>query len=489
MHISTIATLLSHLSLLPLVVSVPTRKTPEIVWADCPKTSAPGLDCGTIKVPIDYNEPSGDTVTLFIARLKANGTSRIGNLLFNPGGPGGSGSQTVIDVARRPSSLFSPKLLANYDIIGLDPRGVGQSSPIQCDPEIFNRRVSIFPKTEADFVKLADHNKEFGASCKQKSGPLFDHMDTTSTAKDFELVRQALGEGKLNFLTFSYGTLIATAYAELYPEQIGRMALDGITDHSNSDITSLSSETLTFELTLNKFFQWCSTTTDCVLSKKDAATVFDNVIQAADAKPIPAPGCVGSNLCRIDTNAEEILINVKNMLESPAGFPIVAFALDEASQGNSTRFSQSLISDSTSPFFSAQAVFSQDWPPSAQDFTDLSVKKQLLQTVAPHTRGISQTLSLLMGSINFPSTLTNPPHVLNSRVKDAPPILLVNSLWDPATSIEWANNVRSQIPHSVLIVRNGVGHLSYPMFGQTSAAVDDFLVDGKLPVQGTTYDS
>jgi pimeloyl-ACP methyl ester carboxylesterase len=476
--------------------SIPSNSSISIHWSNCTSQDPAFLRCGEIQAPIDYANPSGGTFSLQFAQLKADNTSRVGSLVFNPGGPGGSGSETIINIALGKKDLLSPKLVSHYDLIGLDTRGTGRSSPIKCDPSIWNQHVSSFPKNEEDFIKMTNRNKALGESCKNKTGALLGHLDTMNQAKDMELVRQALNGGKLNFLGVSYGTVIGAAYAEQFPEQVGHMVLDGITDHSNSEIATMASATITYEITLNKFFQWCNETSDCALHSKDAAGIFDTIIANATKKPIPAPGCSSPDAsCRSNATAEDILIAVKNGLgsvnasEVGSGWHKLAADLAQAAKGNATALSANIFPTESSQFFSALGIICQDWNQTATSLTDFAMKQQMMSALAPHTRGISQTANLQAHCLGWPVPVTNPPHVLNSKVKNAAPILLVNSIWDPATSIDWANNLRSQIPKSVLIVRNGGGHTSYLTFGETMNAMDNFLLNGTLPSQGATYNS
>jgi pimeloyl-ACP methyl ester carboxylesterase len=497
MHSLPFQVVLASLGLLSQVVAFPSPSfgsSPSIHWSNCTGQANPDLDCGTIQVPVDYDKPDGEKIDLFIARLKAKASSRLGSLVYNPGGPGDPTSMEVFFAAQallnNKTTIFSPELLKHYDIIGLDPRGVGRSSPIKCDPNIFNQRVSVSPKTEEQFNQLIEYTKALGESCKQMTGSILGHVDTVHVAKDIELVRQALNESKVNYLGLSYGTLMGTSYAELYPENVGRMVLDGIMDHSGSEISAIASESVTFEMTLNKYFQWSSKTTNHALHGKDAAAIFDSVIEAASTKPIAVPSCPeGVTPCRNDTNAEEILIAVKNLLGNEDTWPSLSTALDEASRGDASLFATPIVTSSEHPFFSALAIGAQEWTQSSKTFADFVLKEQLIQTLAPHTRGISQTWSLLTKGMNWPAPVTNPQHTLNDRIKNVPTILLVNSLWDPATSADWANSVKVQIPNSVLILRNGGGHTSYNTFKKTSAAMDNFLVNGVIPPQGTTYES
>jgi pimeloyl-ACP methyl ester carboxylesterase len=481
--------LISQTTALP---SQPSNSTSAIKWTNCTNKDPPNLQCAQIQAPIDYKHQNGEQFTLFIARLKANGTSRVGSLVYNPGGPGGSASEAVIATAQGITGIFSQNLISSYDIIGLDPRGVGQSNPIKCDPTILNTRISTFPKTDDEFNALVNRNKAFGASCKNKTGALLDHMDTTHFVQDIEFVRQALDDGELNFLGLSYGTMIGAAYAEAYPKNVGRMVIDGITDHSASEMDFITSAAATYEATLNKFFQWCNTTSSCALHGKDVAGILDNLIIQAEKKPIPAPGCstIGQSACLSDVSGDEILWSVKNGLAPGlSAWPALSLNIVNATQGDATALSASYYNEETSPFFSAAAISCQDFTQTTKSLVDLTLRKQMMGILAPHTNGMSMTWNLYATCIGWPATLTNPQHVLASKVKSAPPVLLVNSLWDPATSIEWANSVRLQMPNSVLVVRNGAGHTSYGQVGKTTMAIDAFLVNGTMPAQGTMYDN
>lgn len=240
---STLASLLAFFSLASLVHCLPSlasrSASSSITWSNCTASDPPSLDCGSIQVPLDHNEPNGANITLAIARLKAPKETRKGNLLYNPGGPGGSATQALLAVAELGAQFFSQNLLDHYDIIGLDPRGVGLSAGISCDPDLWNARQSIWPNYEKEFDDMVAANKAFYAICANLTGPLFDHVDTTSVAKDFELVRLALGNEKLNLFAQSYGSQIGEQYAELFPENIGRMALDAVLDHSTSEVSGI----------------------------------------------------------------------------------------------------------------------------------------------------------------------------------------------------------------------------------------------------------
>src|SRR5215213_405119 len=186
----------------PCPAPFPTSATPVVDPADFP----PGLECATLSVPLDYGRPVDEQITIGLNRLPAiDPTQRIGSLIFNPGGPGGAASE-VIALEALGVSLFTPAVREQFDLIGMDPRGVGSSTPVRCDPVIWNDVVSWFPDDEETFTELRDHYRSFGESCLEMTGPLLNHLDTASVARDLEAVRLALSEGKLNFLGLSYGS-------------------------------------------------------------------------------------------------------------------------------------------------------------------------------------------------------------------------------------------------------------------------------------------
>ena len=188
-----------------------------IQWHGCGPELPSNLQCGELSVPLDYGDPHGAKITLGFNRLPAaDPAHRVGSLIVNPGGPGGAGSQ-VVAVEAAGGQLWHPALHERFDMIGMDPRGVGTSTPVQCDPDVFNQLVSLFPSTEAQFDQLASWARAFGQSCLEPTGPLLGHVDTRSAARDMEALRRALGDGKLNFLGLSYGAHLGSRVRRAVP--------------------------------------------------------------------------------------------------------------------------------------------------------------------------------------------------------------------------------------------------------------------------------
>src|SRR3954453_8893027 len=272
----------------------------KIRWHRCERRLPASLRCGELAVPLDYRHPRAAKIRLGFNQLRAQDRKhRVGSLIVNPGGPGGTGSD-VVAVEAAGAGLWHPALHRRFDLIGMDPRGVGLSTPVRCDPAIYNRPVSLFPRTAAQFRRLASYARALGRSCRKRTGPLLGHLDTLSVARDLEALRRALGDGKLNFLGLSYGAEIGTLYAERYPKRIRTIALDGILDHSIASESLLADATVAYEDTFNRFAAWCAQTAECAWHGRDVGAAFDALVARADRDPIPASVC-GTNACRTAT--------------------------------------------------------------------------------------------------------------------------------------------------------------------------------------------
>ncbi|KAL3456014.1 Alpha/Beta hydrolase protein [Aspergillus heterothallicus] len=456
--------------------------------------TTPHLDCGEVRVPLDWNKPRGKQITIGMARYRAaKPGKRLGSVIYNPGGPGGPGSISVLGEAVGAASSFTNGTLDYYDVIGLDPRGIGLSTKVKCDPAAYNTLATIFPKTEEEFEALVERNRALGESCRDKTGELFYHLDTTQAAKDLEAVRVALREDKLNWIGLSYGTQLGAAYAELFPQRVGRMVLDGNLDHAQGETDALHTEVATYEDVLNQFFKWCDATTttsdECPLQGQNVAKLFDSLVAAADDSPLDAPGCTSGNttVCISPVRAEDILINAQGYLIYESTWPTLAQTLNDSLAGDATGFAYSrLAASDDSPYYPDIAIGCLDWLHSSTTLSDLLYKSTLARYIAPHTRGASQSYRYQAACIGWPAPVSNPPHRLNaSAMAKAPPMLLVNAIHDPSTSFVWANAMRDQIPSGVLLTRNGNGHTSYGLGGEAAARIDAFLVNGTLPSENT----
>jgi pimeloyl-ACP methyl ester carboxylesterase len=467
-----------------------------ITWSNC--EAFPWLDqqlqCANISVPINWDAPDGDTFTLGMVRLSRPSNSsaeRIGHLFINPGGPGGSAVTYVANIASGFVNV-SPDILNSFDLIGVDPRGVSQSARSYCDWNIWAERVSLFPKTQEDYDHLVDKNRRLGESCLNQTGDIINYLDTISTAKDHEAVRAALGE-QMNWLGLSYGTQLGAQYAQLFPDKIRVMVLDGILQHSQSEATNILIESTTYALELEEAFKWAATNDASPLKGQDVEKLWYSILKTAADKPIPNSNCDPNNsYCYANVTEEEILFNAQGFLISATEAARLNFAnaLLQASEGDATAFSSVLPGPGDPSLFPGITIGCQDWSPTASSFEDFQAKMRMAAVLAPLNRGASQSWTVQAACVGWPAPPRNRPSKLKIQTQD--PILMVNAIRDPSTSYVWAVGMLEEIENSVLLTRNGDGHTSWGSInyaGATVAAIDHFLITKEAPAPGTVLDS
>lgn len=278
------------------------------------------------------------------------------------------------------------------------------------------------------------------------------------------------------------------------------MILDGVLDHSQSAVDGQMTEAVSFEDSFRSAASWCNTTSECALHQHDLPSIFDRLVDDANRKPIPAPGCVEdeSASCRANVTGYELIHNSQGFLSRKRNWAAWSQALVEASDGNATALS-SIIA--TTPEFSASHAYSlfshtgiacQDWPrlSGPRAASDMIARLMAARALAPHTRGITEMYDIHIGCIDWPAPVTNPPRQLNkAQMEKAPPIMVVNALHDPSTSVVWSIKVREQMPTAISIFRNGFGHTSYGDKGATQRAMDEFFISGSIPEDLTVFDS
>ncbi|KAM5356887.1 hypothetical protein ACJ41O_003533 [Fusarium nematophilum] len=464
---------------------------PDIVWGECIESlSAPGLQCANFSVPLDWSYPEGGQIRLGLARLPAKDpNNRIGNLFINPGGPGYSAAKEVADIALGTNGYTGDEIKQRFDIIGLDPRGVGISTRVLCDLDLWNKRVSLFPTDEVSYRKMVTHYRQLSSSCRNLTGNLMDSLDTIQVVEDLEAVRKALGDEELNWLGMSYGTQIGTQYAYLYPDNIRSMVLDSVLQHYQDEESMLLAEVTTYEATLTQFFDWCDSSKSCVLAGRNAAKIWKNLVAQAENKPIPAPGC--TSICRPDVNAEELRFGAQPLLFKVSTWPDLASALLNATRGDATALATYFATGdpfNDSMLFTFLATICADWDQKSASFADIRQKHILAKVFAPFTKGASASYMVQAACIGWKTRVTNPPERVD--IRGTPKVLVVNGLYDPSTSYAWALGVSKQFGDSaVVLTRNGAGHISYHIGGETSRAIDAYLVNLTLPEPGTVLDS
>jgi len=456
-----------------LTYGVPPARTPSIAWAPCAEDKR--VQCGTMTVPADWANPLGPAVTLTIARLPAaDPASRIGALLVNPGGPGGS----AVDFTFGAMKFFGAEVRKRFDIVGMDPRGVGRSTPVICAQDLVDARPSPLIETERAYVAAVAFNRRLALDCAIRTGPGFAHVDTGSVVRDMEAVRQALGEDKISFYGASYGTLIGEQYAERYPEHLRALALDGIMDHSVGLASFLIQLTAAAEDSFHEFVAWCARDTRCVLRGQDIPKLWTALMARARAGTLENPYDPPDKL-----DPAGLIGAAVAAFYDPQWYSFAYYLRDTAGLAPTAR-------DAPPPPvavtpFSFPAVMCADWYLPLTGFADLRRRLGILAARYPLMLASPLAANAAVGCVGWPTAPANPQRVLIPP-PGLPPMLLVGTRHDPATSYAWAQQVAAQLgPAATLLTYDGWGHVVYKRSTCVSDAVDRYLITLVRPAAGT----
>ncbi|MFI5960120.1 alpha/beta hydrolase [Cryptosporangium sp. NPDC051539] len=420
------------------------------------------MDCSRLAVPVDWAHPGGPKLTLALRRHHATGT-RKGSLVLNPGGPGGSGVEFLPDAV----AVFGKDLVAAYDLISWDPRGVGGSSPLTC-PAAANAalaKVDASPDTLAERTAQEAATGRWAHACATASGPLFGHVDTISTARDLDAIRVALGEKKLNYGGFSYGTRIGLFYADLFPRRVGRMLLDSTVDPANDDAAFLAGQTVSLDRALTDYLTSCRDRAGCPLRGVSLSVARQRI--AALIKAADAPGGV---------RQEDIIGAVTALLTTPKTWPALDTVLTGLLNGDTNVLE--LYQGGAGPDVANLTINCMDLPDSRSG-------RQVLADAARAAR-VNPVLGWEIASgpacPQWPTPAVVHPHLVTAA--GAAPILVVGTTRDSATPFEWAVSTASHLSSGRLLTRVGSGHVAYSRNACVTAAVDRYFIDGRLPAEG-----
>lgn len=451
----------------------------SIAWKACGGV----LQCGTVTVPVDYSNLVGDTIEIALIRKPAtDAPHRIGSVLINPGGPGGSG----IDYLRRATSLLE-SLNKRLDLVSFDPRGVGQSAPIRC---ISNSQAdsmsAIDPVVDDPHEKqaLIQADRDYARACRQRAGKILPFVDTASAAKDMDVIRSALGDAKLTYLGFSYGTFLGETYAHLFPTHVRALALDAVVDPAESLTDRLLQRSIEIEANLQRFFAFCNAGSCQFGASGDPAAKLSALMQRLDSQPL----VVGKR----GLTRSLAMIAVEYSLAYPQSWNDLQAALSAADDGNG----QLLLA-------LADAVDGRLADGSYTNTADASVAINCIDQPVPFDIASYDQLgpalvkvSPLFGPVFQYAGLAcsywpmKPKRTIGPLSADgAPPILLVAATEDTFQSYSHAQAVNQQLAGSVLLTRNGYGHPSYDKSDCVRLAVNLYLTVLAMPAVGTVCDS
>jgi len=426
--------ILAIASILVLLPVSPAAASRALTFQAC--ADVPEADCASLTVPVDRARPDGPQVSLAVARRKATDPARrIGVLLVNPGGPGGSAAQYAKDAPK----TFSPEVLARFDVVGYDPRGVGDSQPIYCDTSAVGVPYpSGRPDTPERFAQQVEYNRRLNDDCRTRTGPVFDRVDAQSAAQDMDDLRKALGEQKVSYYGQSYGTLYGQKYAERYGKHVRAMVIDSVMDASQPLADLLETGARAGEGIFTEFVRWCGVTPSCALHGEDIPSLYADLRARAARGDLHTPGL------------PDVPLTVAELANRTVRFGYSA---------DFTRMGEYLLSLTTQPEagFSAavatrrpQAVLCQDvtgHPRSAADVTAMDAR---VRAAAPNVQASPIWDLALVRCIGWQGPELNP--ALPWRPETAPRVLVLNSVHDPATGYENAVSVHRQAQGKAVLV-------------------------------------
>ncbi|MFF0741453.1 alpha/beta hydrolase [Streptomyces sp. NPDC004111] len=472
----------------------------ELKWEDCPAPSAaqgegtkpsplPGgtpWKCATMQVPRDYAKPDGDRIELALIRAEAaDKKNRIGSLIFNFGGPGGSGVTGLPGFGKD-----YDKLRSRYDLVSFDPRGVGNSAPVECqDAKELDAYYAedMTPDDAAEEKAYAESLKKYAAACEKNSGTELPHVGTTNAAKDLDLMRQVLGDDKLHYFGISYGTELGGVYAHLFPKKVGRAVFDAVVDPTQTSEQGSLGQAKGFQLALTNFAKDCvARGDDCKLQGSTPAEIEAGIVallQRLDKQPIPASG--GRQLTQ-----SQATNGIVQTLYSKDFWPYLEQGLDEADGGNGSLLL--VLADSMNGRNEDGSYSNIGAANAAINCVDSKERYDLAHAkskVAEFRKASPVFGDFLAWGLSGCSTWPVPGQWVTPDVSapGAAPIVVIGNTGDPATPYEGARKMADALGKGVGVelTYKGEGHGAYNGGSAcVKTAVDEYLLEGKVPAAG-----
>ncbi len=449
-----------------------------LAWKPCD-----GNECATLSVPLDYTRPSGDHIGIAMIRQRATG-ARIGSLVVDPGGPGGSGIDTMSYFLQ----ILSPAIQEHFDIVAFDPRGVGLSSPVRCmDSKNLDAFIALdpIPGTAQKRQQLLDVDKAFTTGCEARSGKLLPFVGTADAARDMDQMRAAMGDQKLTYFGFSYGTYLGAVYAEEFPQNVRALVLDGAIDPSLDTLASNQAQGVGFDKAFSNFLADCASKPTCSWRPGgDLRTAYNKLVASVTAQPLP----VG----RRQLTAGELFYGVAAPLYDKTDWPILAAALQLASKGDGSTMLE-LADSLTERHADGTYANSQEANAAVNCIdkpspTDPAVYDRAAADAARTSPEFGPAIAyggLICASWPVPAKGRAEP----IRAAGSPPIMVIGTTNDPATPYAGAQALAAQLSKGVLVTRVGDGHTGYRSSPCVQRYADAYLVDLVVPHPNPTCSS
>jgi pimeloyl-ACP methyl ester carboxylesterase len=447
--------------------------------------------CSELSVPVDYADPTGAHLGLALAELPATSAQAIGDLVMNPGGPGASGVQFL------ETTSFPAALRSSFNLVGFDPRGTGQSDPVSCEDAAGIRNMIALdpdPQTPAQVATVVRTVKAFDRSCAEHTSmSLLENVGTRDTVRDLDLIRAALGQPKLDYMGFSYGTYIGELYAQMFPGHVRAMVLDGTVDPALSSSATVSGQAKGFETDLGDFFAWCPGNKSCAAELPQGAKVaYEKLFQglaAGDRLMADLPAQFGGPQQVTPGLAETA---AAGSLYSDQTWSYLASGIAQGLAGNGYLlavlayvFQGMMLNGQFSNLVAASYAISCADRPYLKTVTAYEQLAARLVKADPDFGGISAWSDVACAYWPVPAQgPVAPIHAAGS-----PPILVIGSTGDPATPYPWAQAVARQLDHAELLTRTGPGHTGYINSTCVQRWTDRYLATLEMPPQGTSCTS
>ena len=473
----------------PYATRASATPTLQLTWSTCDKT----FECSQLQVPATYAHPSQGTLNISVIELRATKPNPIGDIVLNPGGPGASGISFLTGSVQS----FPLSLRQNFNLVSFDPRGVGASDPVNCTNAAGMRALVALnpsPTTNAQINQVIGGVKSFIKGCQQETPSfILDNVSTLNTVRDLDRLRIALGEPKLNYFGFSYGTYIGELYVKLFPQNFRTMVLDGVVDPALATSTSNLQQAVGFQRDLQDFYSWCPTNATCKTEfpkgVKVALTGLLSSFQSGASVKAHLATLYGGT---VTVNYGVLTTAVAASLYSNQQWPDLAKAIATAYQGNGNLLAAvaysyaGLQQNGTYTNMTAANIATgcedNRAPTTIAQYKALAIK---MAAAAP-VFGASEAWGTITCTYWPVKPISSPAPIANHARSS---ILVVGSTGDPATPYSGAVHVAKELGNAVLLTRTGSGHTGYLFSSCVRTWTDNYFMTTALPPKGTVCPS